>query len=75
MHYAVEAHSIVEICALFLPMNAQCRIVETAALSLKYVLIVYIWTEKGVAEVQINSAVIKRIIFINVSYHILHHRV
>ena len=28
MHYAVEAHTIVEIYALFLPMNALCRIVE-----------------------------------------------
>ena len=28
MHYAVEAHTIVEIYALFLPMNALCRIAE-----------------------------------------------
>ena len=28
MHYAVEAHSIVEMYALFLPINALCRIVE-----------------------------------------------
>ena len=28
MHDAVEAHTIVEIYALFLPMSALCRIVE-----------------------------------------------
>ena len=28
MRYAVEGHAIVEICALFLPMNALCRIIE-----------------------------------------------
>ena len=28
MHYAVEGHTIVEICALFLPMSALCRIIE-----------------------------------------------
>ena len=28
MHYAVEGHTIVELRALCLPMNALCRIVE-----------------------------------------------
>ena len=28
MHYAVEAHTNVDIYALFLPMNALCRVVE-----------------------------------------------
>ena len=28
MHYAVEGHTILELRALYLPMNALCRIVE-----------------------------------------------
>ena len=52
MHYAVEGHTIVERCALCLSMNAQAVLSKTATLSLKCLLMVYIWAEKGVVNAE-----------------------
>ena len=56
MHYAENECAMPirlqcnELRALCLTTNALCRTAEIGALSLKCVLIVYIWPEKGVEE-------------------------